>query len=132
MAEAALVAVLIGLPQRVFNCAALSLFNRQGVPLVLAAAARYGSHRSMRRTAVTSIGDTPTRIALRTFTTSPGWIVAGELDYPGWAAELDGTPLPIHRANGMFRAVCVPSGDHRLSFVFRPWDMVAYAWQRRK
>jgi hypothetical protein len=72
-----------------------------------------------------------TRIDLRTRSADDGWIAAGELDYPGWEAELDGEPLAIHRANGMFRAVCVPAGDHRLSFVFRPWRLIAYAWQRQ-
>jgi hypothetical protein len=72
-----------------------------------------------------------TRIDLRTRAAAAGWIVAGELDYPGWEAELDGEALAVHRANGMFRAVCVPAGEHRLSFVFRPWRLVAYAWQQR-
>jgi hypothetical protein len=72
-----------------------------------------------------------TRIDLRTRAAAAGWIVAGELDYPGWEAELDGEALAVHRANGMFRAVCVPAGEHRLSFVFHPWRLVAYAWQQR-
>ena len=72
-----------------------------------------------------------TRVDLRTRSVAGGWIAAGELDYPGWEAELDGEPVAIHRANGMFRAVCVPAGDHRLSFVFRPWRLIAYAWQRQ-
>ncbi|HXO99045.1 MAG TPA: hypothetical protein VN813_01020, partial [Luteibacter sp.] len=58
-----------------------------------------------------------------------GWIAMGDLDYPGWVADIDGAPIPIHRANGMFRAVCVPAGDHRLSFTFDPWALVAYAWR---
>lgn len=74
---------------------------------------------------------THTRIDLLTRSTEAGWIVAGELDYPGWEAELDGIPLAVHRANGMFRAVCVPAGDHSLSFVFHPWHLVAYAWRRQ-
>jgi hypothetical protein len=72
-----------------------------------------------------------TRVDLLTRSTEAGWVVAGELDYPGWEAELDGTPITVHRANGMFRAVCVPAGNHRLSFMFRPWQLVAYAWQQR-
>lgn len=72
-----------------------------------------------------------TRVELVTRSNAAGWIAAGELDHPGWAAELDGKPLPVHRANGMFRAVCVPAGNHRLDFVFQPWRMLADAWRRR-
>ncbi|MET0935577.1 MAG: hypothetical protein ABWX83_06290, partial [Luteibacter sp.] len=72
-----------------------------------------------------------TRIDLTTRSVTGGWVVAGELDYPGWEAELDGRPLHVHRANGMFRAVCVPAGNHGLSFVFRPWNLVGYAWKHR-
>ncbi|MET0506407.1 MAG: hypothetical protein ABWZ85_13865, partial [Luteibacter sp.] len=75
---------------------------------------------------------TQTRTELHTRSSAPGWVVAGELDHPGWVAQVDDTPLPIHRANGMFRAVCVPAGEHRLSFAFHPWHMVAYAWQHRQ
>jgi hypothetical protein len=64
---------------------------------------------------------------LHVTSSSAGWIAAGDVDYPGWAAELDGESIPIHRANGMFRAVCVPAGEHRLRFAFRPWQMVASA-----
>jgi hypothetical protein len=72
-----------------------------------------------------------TRIELDTRSTRAGWVVAGDIDYPGWEAQLDGESLAVHRANGMFRAVCVPPGVHRLSFAFHPWRLVAYAWQRR-
>jgi hypothetical protein len=70
---------------------------------------------------------TPTRVDLSVTSSAAGWIAAGDLDYPGWEAELDGEPIPIHRANGMFRAVCVPAGEHRLSFAFRPWSLVSQA-----
>jgi hypothetical protein len=70
-----------------------------------------------------------THIALRTRSAAPGWIVAGELDFPGWEAELDGEPLHVHRANGMFRAVCVSAGEHTVSFAFHPWHMFVSAWQ---
>ncbi|QWT19789.1 YfhO family protein [Bacillus sp. NP157] len=78
------------------------------------------------------VATTHTRIELRTRAASPGWIVAGELDHPGWMADVDGEPLPIHRANGMFRAVCVPAGEHTLTFRFSPWRMVASAWREAR
>ncbi|SFR92713.1 membrane protein YfhO [Dyella sp. OK004] len=74
---------------------------------------------------------TPTSLTVRTRSEEgPGWLVVSELDFPGWHAQVDGAPLPIHRANGMFRAVCVPAGQHTLEFRFHPWAMVAETWQR--
>lgn len=73
---------------------------------------------------------TPTRLAIRTRVPDPSWLVLGDLDFPGWRADADGTALPIHRANGLFRAVCVPAGSHTVRFAFHPWLMVADAWKR--
>lgn len=52
------------------------------------------------------------------------WVVVNDPDFPGWIASIDGAPVAVHRANGMFRAVCVPAGAHTLAFDFKPWDMV--------
>jgi len=43
--------------------------------------------------------------------------------YPGWRALLDGAPVPILRANDIFKAVVVPSGTHQVRFEFRPWTV---------
>ena len=86
--------------------------------------------RCQGRVDVQTTGASPTRIDMRTTSKTDGWVVAGELDHPGWAADIDGEPVAIHRANGMFRAVCVPGGSHRVSFTFHPWRMVADAWSR--
>jgi uncharacterized membrane protein YfhO len=40
--------------------------------------------------------------------------------YPGWTASVDGTAVPIHRANYAFRAVAVPPGRHVVEFHYRP------------
>lgn len=88
--------------------------------------ARCTGKARVERTAVSA-----SRIDLDVRTAAPGWLVLSELDYPGWLAELDGDPLTIHRANGMFRAVCVPAGAHHLRLAFHPWNMVLEAWRRR-
>ncbi|URX63540.1 YfhO family protein [Luteibacter anthropi] len=80
---------------------------------------------------VRDISSTHTRMQLTSSATSPGWLALGELDHPGWLAELDDTPLPIHRANGMFRAVCLPAGEHRVVFRFSPWHLLMHAWRNR-
>lgn len=73
----------------------------------------------------------PSRITVHTTSAAAGWLVLSELDFPGWVADVDGMNLPIHRANGMFRAVCVPAGSHTIRFVFHPWTMVADVWRQR-
>ncbi|HKU17924.1 MAG TPA: YfhO family protein [Candidatus Saccharimonadales bacterium] len=80
----------------------------------------------------TAVTATPTQLHIQVQTNEPAWVVLSELDFPGWKADIDGTPLAIHRANGMFRAVCVPAGEHDLHFRFHPWAMVAYAWQQAR
>lgn len=77
------------------------------------------------------VGTTYSRVDVHVHSPQGGWLVAGDVDHPGWSAELDGTPVPIHRANGMFRAVCVPAGDHQLTFAFDPVRLVKHAWKHR-
>ncbi len=78
-----------------------------------------------------SASEAPSRITVRTHADRAAWLVLSELDFPGWVADADGVELPIHRANGMFRAVCVPAGRHTVRLVFHPWTMVADVWRRR-
>lgn len=49
-----------------------------------------------------------------------GFLVLNDVWQPWWFAELDGQPVPILRANVLFRAVAVPPGRHTVRFVFRP------------
>ena len=51
---------------------------------------------------------------------APGVLVALEAFDPGWRATADGTEAPVLRANGLFRAVRLGEGPHRVRFVYRP------------
>ncbi len=53
-------------------------------------------------------------------TDAPAWLVLTDTWFPGWTARLDGSDVPIARANHAFRAVALPAGDHEVEFVFRP------------
>jgi hypothetical protein len=54
-----------------------------------------------------------------------GVLVLLEAFEPGWIASVDGTPAPVLRANGLFRAVRLEAGRHRVRFAYRPRS-VAY------
>jgi hypothetical protein len=47
------------------------------------------------------------------------FLILSDAWYPGWQATLDGQPVPVLRANGMFRAVYVPPGQHEIIFTYR-------------
>lgn len=64
---------------------------------------------------------TPDEIVWQVETDAPRLLVLSEVYYPaGWEAELDGEPVPIHRANHLLRAVPVPAGRHTLVLRFAP------------
>lgn len=57
------------------------------------------------------------------FKTNPpraAYLVLTDSYAPGWIAQLDGTDTPIYRADGNFRAVVVPAGEHTLRFKYSP------------
>jgi hypothetical protein len=67
---------------------------------------------------------------LRVDAQARGLIVLGDIDAPGWRAYVDGAATPIYRANGMFRAICIPPGQHTVLFAFSPLNMIADAFAR--
>jgi hypothetical protein len=53
------------------------------------------------------------------------WVVLSDTYYPGWRAFLDDNQTELYRANGNFRAVWSPSGEHTISFQYLPvWFVV--------
>ena len=81
-------------------------------PLGAAAPRRPGRVRilSYRNTEVVLEADSP----------DGGWVVLNDLWHPWWTADIDGQPVPILRANVLFRAAAVPPGRHMLRFAFQP------------
>ena len=63
--------------------------------------------------------DEPLRVELAATMKGDGYVVLADTNYPGWRATVDGVPAPILAANGLFRAVLVRDGSHRVRFVYR-------------
>jgi Bacterial membrane protein YfhO len=47
-------------------------------------------------------------------------VIRRETDLPGWSAEIDGRSVPVRRARGLFQAVEVGAGAHRVEFSYVP------------
>jgi len=59
-------------------------------------------------------------VVVRARLARPGLLVLSDSDYPGWRASVDGKSVRMYRANGLFRAVSLPAGEHVVHFDFRP------------
>jgi hypothetical protein len=59
-------------------------------------------------------------IELRVELQAPGYLVLTDTFYPGWTAEVNGSPVPIYRADLYFRAVPLSAGTHQVQFHFQP------------
>jgi uncharacterized membrane protein YfhO len=60
------------------------------------------------------------RLALRTRSDGPSFLVTSETHYPGWEATLDGKPVELYLTNAAFRGLPVPPGTHEVKMEFRP------------
>lgn len=65
----------------------------------------------------------PEEVTIRVTSSQPAVLILLDAFEAGWTATLDRTTeLPIRRANGLVRAVTVPSGSHAVTFAYRtPW-----------
>ncbi|MDP3938684.1 MAG: YfhO family protein [Deltaproteobacteria bacterium] len=57
---------------------------------------------------------------LRVKMESDGFVVVGDVYYPGWKARVDGKKADLLRANYLFQAVQVPAGVHEVQIAFSP------------
>jgi hypothetical protein len=61
----------------------------------------------------------PNSVTLRAELARPAYIVLLERYDPNWQATLDGRPVPVLRANQIFRAVYAGAGLHEVRFDYR-------------
>jgi hypothetical protein len=71
------------------------------------------------------VGDRGDRVDIDADLSAAGYLVLVDAYDPGWKAEADGTPVPILRANGAFRAVALGPGRHHVTMRYRPAPVLA-------
>lgn len=70
----------------------------------------------------------PQNLALHLSAPEDGLLVVADLFYPGWHCEVDGRPVAVEAAHGVFRAVALSKGDHRVEFAFHSASFRWGAW----
>ena len=68
----------------------------------------------------TFVRDDPEAIAMDVQAPARGFLVLADQYRDGWYATVNGTPVPIQRANYVFRLVEVPAGRSRVEFRYAP------------
>lgn len=53
-------------------------------------------------------------------------LILTDLMYPGWVVEVDGNPA-VAKPDTLFRTVRLEPGQHRVTWRYRPWDVIAGA-----
>ncbi|MEE2673027.1 MAG: YfhO family protein [Myxococcota bacterium] len=82
------------------------------------------SSRSIERALPADIVDFgPERVEIAVSSPSEAMLILTDTHAPGWHATVDGERRPIYRANGLFRAVRVSRGEHRVVFEYAPTSL---------
>lgn len=74
---------------------------------------------------IKTVHEDPQNLVLDVSTPQDVLLVVADLFYPGWQCAIDGQPTAIEAAHGVFRAVAVPHGTHRVEFHYRS---AAFRW----
>lgn len=76
----------------------------------------------------------PERVTLRVSAPGRGFVLLADQHFPGWRATVNDVPVPIERANYVFRLVEVPAGESVVEFRYAPRSLMlgalvsALAW----
>ncbi len=66
------------------------------------------------------LAEAPDEVDVQASMARPGFLLLLDSYFPGWAATVNGSNVPILKADYNFRAVAVPSGKSVVRFVYRP------------
>ena len=75
---------------------------------------------SIRRDKVDIIKYNPREIVIDVSAKSPAFLRLSDTYYPGWIAYINNEKTKILRSDYILRALKVPTGEHRVKFIYRP------------
>jgi len=75
---------------------------------------------SNHRSDVQIISYTPNEIKLKTNADGNSLLFLSDTYFPGWKAYVDTHETRVYKANYSFRAIVVPSGSHKIIYVYEP------------
>jgi prepilin-type N-terminal cleavage/methylation domain-containing protein len=84
-----------------------------------------GTRASPLADSVRLLEDGSTTVVVEATLSKDGTLVLRDTYDPSWQATVDGHPAEIARANGLYRAVALPTGRHVVTFTYRPRDFLA-------
>ena len=70
---------------------------------------------------VTILSYAAERVVLRSESDRDGLLLLTDAFYPGWQVAIDGVPATAYQADGLFRGVFVPAGEHEVVWTFAGW-----------
>jgi hypothetical protein len=62
----------------------------------------------------------PNQVEISVRAGGDGWLVLSNVWYPGWRATIDGIAASVEKADYLFMAVAVPTGEHWIRFSYQP------------
>ena len=72
------------------------------------------------RAMVSIVEETQRHVRISTNSPAAGFLLLADTFYPGWTASIDGTDVPLYRANLSVRAIQLPAGQHDVRFTYDP------------
>lgn len=97
-------------------------FTSGKVPLIIEnwTRSKTGNCQNNTNIQLKTLAERPDRVSVRVVSDHDGWLFSASTWYPGWIARLDNAKTPLYRANYLFQAVYVPSGEHTVELFYTP------------
>ncbi len=88
-----------------------------------------GNGKPLKDVPVTILGFSPNDVRVRVNAPSDLFMVSNDNYDRFWTATVDGSRVPIYRANYTYKAIRLPAGEHVVEWRYNPWPVkVMWLW----